>query len=105
MGNLPCRVFLDAQRRLLGYLPPEPRMLDVMYRVRARRPLRRPEGLLSRRRRQPAGRRPAADAAVGSGAVPTFDPGKAADAAVIEFAGPLDIVTIVGTAPCLDAGG
>ena len=32
-GNVPYRFFIDGQKRLRGYLPAEPRMLDVMYRI------------------------------------------------------------------------
>lgn len=32
-GNLPYRAFLDIQKRVQGYLPPEPRMFDVLFRI------------------------------------------------------------------------
>lgn len=32
-GNLRYRFFLDGQKRLQGFLPPEPRMLDMMFRI------------------------------------------------------------------------
>jgi len=32
-GDLRYRFFFDGQKTLLGYLPPEPRMLDVMWRT------------------------------------------------------------------------
>lgn len=32
-GNLPYRFFIDAQKYLRDYLPAEPRMFDVMYRI------------------------------------------------------------------------
>jgi hypothetical protein len=45
--------------------------------------------------------KPAADATVGNCAVLKFDPSRAASGATIAFSGPLDIVTIVETAPYL----
>jgi hypothetical protein len=32
-GNVPYRFFIDGQKRLRSYLPAEPRMLDVTYRI------------------------------------------------------------------------
>jgi hypothetical protein len=32
-GDLRYRFFFDGQKTLLGYLPPEPRMFDVMWRT------------------------------------------------------------------------
>lgn len=32
-GNVPYRFFIDGQKYLRGYLPAEPRMFDIMYRI------------------------------------------------------------------------
>lgn len=32
-GNLPYRAFFDIQKRVQGYLPPEPRMFDALFRI------------------------------------------------------------------------
>jgi hypothetical protein len=32
-GKLPYRFYFDGQKRLRGYLPPAPRMLDMSYRI------------------------------------------------------------------------